>query len=132
MGDFSLEKYKMISKWTRKNLQKDLHDRFLEDAIQYCAMGKWKNNKADLKYILIDFLRLNGLTKNRAKQSAVPLSNYVCAEDEDKNEYLINSCSINVRDEMINPIEMMLTALRIEGEVKQWVMKSYKCKMLRT
>ena len=54
--------YNKIKKFCTKNLIHKYHNLYLDDCVQYVAMEHFLNPKRNFLHILIDFLRVNGIS----------------------------------------------------------------------
>lgn len=63
------EEYNLIKRFARKYLFRKYHNSLLDDLTQYLALNKWKKPNYDLRFGVIDFCRLNGLTEYSSKKS---------------------------------------------------------------
>ena len=129
--------YDLIRGYCTRFLFKHLHDRHLEDLIQFVAMKFWeKECRANLEWLCLDYLRKNGLGKN-AKMGAKTLENSTFvglssdeSDDVKENNFLLEKFAAeNEEPEAIDCqgiVEEFLSDLKLKQETMKWVLRNYR------
>ena len=142
-----LKTYEKISKFCANFLFKNLHERHLEDLVQFVAMKYYESDyRGNWSWYCSDYSRINGLNNSsRSKLGAIALERSLSIEAPSKNydaensHYLLDQESLirftkeekrtNETDNLKGILEVFLTPLSIKKETLNWILNTYKVKM---
>lgn len=117
-----INEYNKIKYFCKKNLKEYLQKE-LEDVTQYVALKYFESNyKANLKFLLIDYLRFNGLLGNNHKNNK---KNSILSNAVQYDEIITSGPKIENDNNLnfIEKIDEVLSYLKLDKDVYKWAMK---------
>lgn len=135
-----LETYNKITAICKKTIVRNLHNKHLEDCIQYVAMEYFRRQGGNIKWMIFDYLRIEGIGKkgylrNKVLETSLSLD-APSSEENENSEYFLHQESIlrceqeekqnNVKDYAIGALEEFLSPIILNKGVLRWAIKNYK------
>lgn len=116
------EEYEIIRRYCTRVLFNGLHNRHLEDLVQFVAMKAFENPRGNWNWYIGDYFRLNGLAVGRSKVSSYALERATLIGED---SYVVdnNQSEEEVSESFVERMDDFVSQLGLEKETQQWIMK---------